>query len=68
MSTGTVKFFNELKGFGFVKSDEVGGEEFFFHRTALNYENCQQDDKVSFDVEKSKHKPGSLSAINLQLL
>lgn len=52
MATGTVKFFNETKGFGFIKVD-VSGEEIFVHVSGL-LDNIQQDDKVTFDISQGK--------------
>jgi len=53
MNQGTVKFFNTVKGFGFIKNDETG-EDVFVHITALNGEvkELQEGQKVSYDIEK----------------
>lgn len=63
MKEGTVKFFNEAKGFGFIK---VKGSEqdIFVHSTNL-IDNIQEDDNVSFDVEKGDK---GLSAVKVRLL
>ena len=46
---GTVKFFNETKGFGFIKGED--GEEYFVHKTALKSGQSLPDDAaVTFDV------------------
>lgn len=52
MKTGTVKFFNSVKGFGFIKNDEVE-EETFVHVSALNngVKELAEGQKVSYDVE-----------------
>ena len=55
MKTGTVKFYNEAKGFGFIKMDE-SGEEIFVHATGVT-QQIRQDDKVSFDVTEGKKRP-----------
>ncbi len=61
MQTGTVKFFNEKKGYGFIKVDE-SNEEIFVHATAL-VDEIQKDDKVSFEVKEGKK---GLNAINVK--
>jgi CspA family cold shock protein len=52
MATGTVKFFNDLKGFGFITPDE-GGEDVFMHVTGLQDE-VREKDKVDYTVERGK--------------
>jgi CspA family cold shock protein len=59
MSTGTVKFFNEAKGFGFIKGDD--GQEIFVHATGLVHE-IQENDKVSYDMQEGKK---GLNAVNV---
>lgn len=53
MSTGTVKFFNETKGFGFIV-DSKTGEEFFVHVTELNWLRISENDVVTFEVTEGK--------------
>ncbi len=60
MKTGTVKFFNEEKGFGFIVTDE-GGKDVFVHKSNVNG-NIREDDKVEFEVEEG---PRGLNAINV---
>lgn len=55
MQTGTVKFFNEAKGFGFIKSDD-DAKEYFVHATGLK-EKVKENDKVQFMVEEGKKGP-----------
>lgn len=55
MQKGTVKFFNEAKGFGFIKTED-GTKEYFVHATGLK-EKVQQNDAVLFDVEEGKKGP-----------
>ena len=62
MSTGVVKFFNETKGFGFIKDDE-SGKEIFVHVSGLQ-DKIRQDDKVTFDVERGKK---GMNAVNVRL-
>ncbi|MCB9365397.1 cold shock domain-containing protein [Vicingus serpentipes] len=52
MKTGTVKFYNETKGFGFIKDDETG-EEFFVHVSGI-VDQIGDDDKVTFDVKEGR--------------
>ena len=61
MQTGTVKFFNENKGYGFIKVDD-SNEEIFVHATGL-VDEIQKDDKVSFEVKEGKK---GLNAINVK--
>lgn len=52
MSNGTVKFFNEAKGFGFIV-DNTSQEEIFVHVTGL-IDNIREGDKVTFNTERGK--------------
>ncbi len=53
---GTVKFFNEQKGFGFIAADD--GKEYFVHSTGLNEGVTLRDgDAVTFDVEDGDRGP-----------
>lgn len=52
MSTGTVKWFNESKGFGFISPDD-GGDDLFAHFSAIQargFKTLRENQKVSFDV------------------
>ena len=62
MSTGTVKFFNETKGFGFIKEDE-SGKEYFVHVTGL-VDKIRENDNVTFDIQEGKK---GLNAVNVKL-
>lgn len=62
MQTGTVKFFNTSKGYGFIKVDETG-EEIFVHATGL-VDEIQEDDRVQFEVKEGKK---GLNATNVTL-
>ncbi|MDB4924188.1 cold-shock protein [Mucilaginibacter sp.] len=61
MQTGTVKFFNETKGFGFIKSDS--GEEIFVHVSGLS-DQIRENDQVTFDVQDGKK---GLNAVNVRV-
>jgi len=62
MSTGTVKFFNETKGFGFIKDDE-SGKEYFVHVTGLS-DKIRENDAVTFEIQEGKK---GLNAVNVKL-
>ncbi|MEQ8323324.1 MAG: cold-shock protein [Vicingaceae bacterium] len=62
MSTGTVKFFNNTKGFGFITPDQ-GGKDVFVHMSGLK-DDISEGDKVSFDVEEGQK---GLSAVNVKI-
>jgi cold shock protein len=62
MKNGTVKFFNETKGFGFIK-ENGSGEEIFVHISGLK-DDIRQDDEVTFEVEQGKR---GLNATNVRL-
>ncbi len=63
MNKGTVKFFNESKGFGFVV-DEESKEEYFVHVTGL-IDEIKQDDKVEFELKDGRK---GLNAVNVKVL
>lgn len=55
MSTGTVKFFNSEKGFGFITPD--GGKDVFFHISEVKGQQPRDGDKVEFDMGEGKKGP-----------
>ena len=61
MATGTVKFFNGGKGYGFIKEDD-SDKEYFVHATGL-IDKIREDDKVSFEVQEGKR---GLNAVNVK--
>jgi len=57
---GTVKFFNESKGFGFIAAED--GKELFVHKTALEEGvTLHENDAVTFDVEKGDRGPKAVN-------
>lgn len=69
MTTGTVKWFNPQKGFGFIAQDD-GGSDAFVHISAVEragLRDLRDGQKVAFDL-LADHKSGKLSACNLKTL
>ena len=67
MITGTVKFYNSTKGFGFITPD-AGGKDAFVHVSAIERAGLPglgEGQKVSYDVEQGRD--GRESAVNLQI-
>ncbi|AGC78344.1 MAG: CspA family cold shock protein [Nonlabens sp.] len=63
MSTGTVKFFNDAKGFGFI-TEEGSGQEHFAHVTGL-IDEIREGDKVEFELKEGKK---GLNAVNVRVI
>ena len=66
MATGTVKWFNDAKGFGFVTPDD-GGPDLFAHFSAIQsngFKSLQENQRVSFDVTTGKK---GLQASNIRV-
>ena len=66
MAEGTVKWFNDTKGFGFIAQE--GGEDVFVHQTAISMEGhrtLMENQKVQFDIQQG---PKGLQAANVRLL
>ncbi|MBC87381.1 MAG: cold-shock protein [Bdellovibrionaceae bacterium] len=55
MNTGTVKFFNSSKGFGFITPEN--GEELFFHISEIQGREPRDGEKVKFDIGNGKKGP-----------
>ena len=62
MNKGTVKFFNETKGFGFIKDQEYG-QEYFVHATGL-IDQVDKDDEVTFELKEGRK---GLNAVDVKL-
>jgi CspA family cold shock protein len=66
MTTGTVKFFNETKGYGFIAPDG-GGNDAFVHISAVEragMRSLRQDQRVSYDLQQDNR--GKMSAVNIK--
>ncbi len=66
MTTGTVKFFNEQKGYGFIAPDG-GGQDAFVHISALErsgMRSLRENQRVSYDLQEDRR--GKMAAVNLK--
>lgn len=66
MANGTVKWFNESKGFGFIEQEE--GDDVFVHHSSINatgFKNLNEGDKVTFTVEQGQK---GLAAVNVTVV
>jgi cold shock protein len=67
MEQGTVKWYNETKGYGFIQPDN-GGKDVFVHATALEragMRSLQEGQKISYELQTDQ-RTGRASAVNLQ--
>jgi CspA family cold shock protein len=62
MNKGTVKFFNDAKGFGFITGED--GEEIFVHVTGLR-QDIRENDQVTYDTERGRK---GLNAVNVTVI
>ena len=70
MSTGTVKWFNAEKGYGFITA-EANGSDLFVHFSAINaegYKTLNEGQKVTFDVEQDPKNADKLRAVNVTVI
>ncbi len=68
MYKGTVKWFNESKGYGFIANDE-GGEDVFVHFSSIKvdgFKTLSEGQRVTFDVEADPRNSSKLRAANVQ--
>ena len=66
MTNGTVKWFNDHKGFGFIEQED--GADVFVHHSAINadgFKSLNEGDRVSFDIEQGQKGP---SAANVSVI
>ena len=66
MAKGTVKWFNESKGFGFITSED--GTDVFVHYTSIQgngFKSLAEGDAVSFDVEKGQKGPKAINVVKV---
>ena len=66
MANGTVKWFNDRKGFGFIEQED--GPDVFVHHSGINgngFKTLREGDKVTFDIEQGNKGP---SAVNVNVV
>ena len=67
MHTGTVKWFNDEKGFGFIANDE-GGDDVFVHFSAIvsdGFQTLKEGQTVTFDIEPDPKNSSKMRAVNV---
>ena len=66
MKNGTVKWFNDGKGFGFVSGED--GIDYFVHHTSIQgngFKSLAEGDKVTFDTEKGEKGPKAINVVKI---
>jgi cold shock protein len=66
MNQGTVKWFNDSKGFGFISGEDA--IDYFVHHTSIQgdgFKSLAEGDKVSFDIEKGPKGPKAINVVKL---
>lgn len=64
MAQGTVKWFSDKKGFGFIEQDE--GSDVFVHHTAIDmpgFKTLSEGDRVTFDIEQTDRGPAAKNVV-----
>ena len=66
MKQGTVKWFNDSKGFGFISGED--GIDYFVHHTSIQgngFKSLAEGDKVTFDTEKGEKGPKAINVVKI---
>ena len=69
MNSGTVKWFNSEKGYGFISNDE-GGDDVFVHFSSIiadGFRTLTEGQKVTFDIESDPKNPNRQRAVNVKV-
>ena len=64
MANGTVKWFNDSKGYGFIEQEEEDGPDVFVHHSGISgagFKSLQEGDRVTFEIEDGPKGPSAVS-------